>query len=613
VIEQMPGSLRRAVVRALRRAAFRLQGRGFPLVYDPRYEHGVFGVPLDPLRGERILASLREGGFLQRDGLFAPRAASLANLLRVHTEDYLQRLEDPETVTRILGVTVTPREAEAAVDHQRLTVGGTIQATRLALRTGGVAVHLGGGFHHAMPDAGLGFCVFNDAAVAIRRLRARGFADPVLVVDLDLHDGNGTRAIFADDPSVHTYSVHNQHWGETAAVESTSIALGTGVEDDGYLEVLRQTLPPLFESFRPRLVVYLAGTDLAEGDTLGDWRLSAAGLLERDRLVTSLARGEGEVRPMVVLLAGGYGRHAWRYSARYLLWLVSGRELEPPEEEALTLRRFRRLGETWRGEREDDGLPFTLSQEDLAGLVPGLSPPPRFLGYFSRRAVELLLESSGILAQLRAKGYRRLRVDLETRNGLDHTLRVVSDEAAEVVLVELRAARSRGAVPGMETILLEWLLLQNPRGEFSPRRPQLPGQQHPGLGLLRDIMGWLVVACEQRGLDGIFFTAAHYHVAMQSRRLVRPLDPVDEARLEAYAAALDGLSLADATAAVAEGRVLDATTGAPAEWRPIPTVLSVSERLRARVTGPAYEAAVARERGRLSFRRVANAPAPTEA
>jgi acetoin utilization deacetylase AcuC-like enzyme len=603
----VPRGLRRAVVRALRRAAFRLRGRRLPLVYDARYERGVFGVPLDPLRGEKILASLREGGLLPGDGVSTPRPASLANLLRVHTEDYLRRLEEPQTVTRILGVTVTPREAEAAVDHQRLTVGGTIQATRLALQTGGIAVHLGGGFHHAMPDTGLGFCVFNDVAVAIRRLRARGFADPVLVVDLDLHDGNGTRAIFADDPSVHTYSLHNQHWGETAAVASTAIALGTGVGDERYLGVLRETLPPVFASFRPRLVVYLAGTDGAEGDALGDWRLSAAGLLERDRLVTSLARGEGETSPMVVLLAGGYGRHAWQYSARYLLWLVSGRELEPPEEEALTLRRFRRLGEALRGDaREDDRLPFTLSEEDLAGLVPGLSPPPRFLGYFTRHAVELLLESSGILAQLRARGYGRLRVDLKTHSGVGHTLRVVSDDGAEEVLVELRAERSRRAVPGMETILLEWLLLQNPRGEFSLRRPRLPGQQHPGLGLLRDIMGWLVVVCEQRGLDGISFTAAHYHIAMQSRRLVRPLDPVDEARLEAFADALSGLSLADSTAAVAEGRVLDAATGAPAEWTPIPTVLPVSERLRARVTGPAYEAAVARERARFSFRRAAS-------
>ncbi|NIQ31009.1 MAG: histone deacetylase, partial [Acidobacteria bacterium] len=98
---------------------------------------------------------------------------------------------------------------QEALDLSRLMAGGTIQATRMALRTGKVAVHLGGGFHHATPDEGMGFCVFNDAAIAVRRLRARGFREPILIVDLDLHDGNGTRAAFADDPSVYTFSIHN--------------------------------------------------------------------------------------------------------------------------------------------------------------------------------------------------------------------------------------------------------------------------------------------------------------------------------------------------------------------------------------------------------------------
>ena len=606
--------LHRALLRTARRALFRLRGRSLPIVYDARYEHGIFGVPLDPLRGEKVLASLHETGLFARDALSAPRPASLQNLLRVHTERYLQNLQEPETVTRILGVELTQKEAEATLDHQRLAAGGTIQATRLALRTGGVVVHLGGGFHHATEDAGMGFCVFNDVAVAIRRLRARGFSEPALVVDLDLHDGNGTRAVFAEDPSVHTYSVHNEHWGPTEAVASTSIALGADVDDERYLGVVRETLPGVFDGVRPGLVVYLAGTDGAAEDPLGNWRLSAAGLVARDRLVTALARETGEARPTVVLLAGGYGRHAWRHSARYVLWLASGREIEPPAEEALALRRFRSLGATLRGlEADDDGLPFTLTEEDLAGLVPGLTPAPRFLGYFTRHAVELFLERAGVLAQLRARGFRSLRVELDSREGVGQTLRVVADDPPEAVLVEVRADRSRRAVPGMDVVALEWLLLQNPRGGFSPSRPRLPGQQHPGLGLLRDIMGWLVVVCETHGLDGIFFTAAHYHIAVQSRRLVRPLDPADEARLDAYAGALAGLGLAEATAAVAAGRVVDESTGEPAEWRPVSTVLPVSERLRARVSGPAYDAAVARESARLAFRLRAGAATPAPA
>ncbi len=584
-------------------------------MYDVRYQRGVFGVPMDPMRGEKVLGALEDVGLLARDLLSEPRPASLQNLLRVHTPEYLQALQEADALTRILGVEVPPREAEATLDLQRLMAGGTIQATRLALRTGGVAVHLGGGFHHAMPDAGLGFCVFNDLAIAIRRLRGRGFAEPVLVVDLDLHDGNGTRRIFADDPTVHTFSIHNDHWGDTEAVASTSIALGPGVEDARFLGTLREALPPVFEAVKPGIVLYVAGTDPAEDDPIGNWRLTAGALFERDRFVTSLARPDGNPRPTVVVLAGGYGRHAWRYSARYVLWLASGRPIEPIEEEVLALRRFRRLGRDLRyAEAVDDGLPFTLSEDDLAGLVPGPARRTRFLGYFSRHGVELLLERAGVLPQLRSRGFRTLRVELDTREGPGHTLRIHSEDAPGELLVEMRADRSRGAVPGMEVIAVEWLLLQNPREPFSPRRPRLPGQQHPGLGLLRDFMGWLVVVCEAHHLDGVFFVAAHYHVAMQSRRLVRPLQPEDEARLVAMARALEGVPLPEATSLVEAGRLVDAATGQPAEWRPVPTVLPVSERLRALVSGPEYEEAVSAAAPRFVYRVVPRpataAPAP---
>ncbi|HXY41684.1 MAG TPA: hypothetical protein VEQ10_18545, partial [Vicinamibacteria bacterium] len=185
----MPSSLLRAILRGSRRLRHRLGGAGIPIVYDPRYQRAVYGVPMDPLRGDKVLSALEEAGLLARELMSAPRPASLQNLLRVHTPEYLQAVQEPEVLTRILGVEIPAGEVETTLDLQRLMAGGTIQATRMALRTGGVAVHLGGGFHHAAADAGLGFCIFNDVAVAIRRLRARGYSEPVLVVDLDLHDG----------------------------------------------------------------------------------------------------------------------------------------------------------------------------------------------------------------------------------------------------------------------------------------------------------------------------------------------------------------------------------------------------------------------------------------
>jgi len=139
--------------------------------------------------------------------------------------------------------------------------------------------------------------------------------------------------------------------------------------------------------------------------------------------------------------------------------------------------------------------------------------------------------------QLRAEGFRGLRVEIQAPDGGGHTLRILSLDRPGELLVEVRLSRSRSAIPGMEVIALEWMLLQNPRARFSERRSRLPGQKHPGLGLLRDIIGWLFVVCESHQLDGIYFVAAHYHVAMQSRRVLRfwmvlPVSPRLKAEVE---------------------------------------------------------------------------------
>jgi hypothetical protein len=364
-----------------------------------------------------------------------------------------------------------------------------------------------------------------------------------------------------------------------------------------YLERLRETLPPVFDSFRPGLVFYLAGTDTAADDALGNWRLSAEGIRERDRLVTRLARNGGRPIPMVVLLAGGYGHVAWRHTSRFLLWLASGRNVEPIADEELTLRRARTLTQAMRAE---DDTAFTLSEEDLAVLAPGLPATPRFLGVLSRHGVELLLENLGILDQIRAKGFRNLRVDVSV-DGRGDTLRVVSEDAPGELLVELRVTRSRRVIPDMEVVAIEWLLLQNPRGSFSPKRPRLPGQQYPGLGLLREILGWLVALCEAHELDGVHFVAAHYHIAMQSHHVLRFLRPEDAARADAMASALEGLSLAEAAHALASGDAVRDQGGQAVAWEPAPMVLPTSPRLTALVSGPEYEERAAAAAESLRF------------
>src|SRR5262249_51142427 len=155
---------------------------------------------------------------------------------------------------------LTDRQAERIVDAQRTMVGGTLLATGLAVQSKGVGVNLGGGLHHAFAYKGERFCLFNDVAVAIAELRARGIVAPVLGVALDLHAGDGTRSIFAEDPTVHTFSIHNLSTPDERglrAVAATSVEMPGELTDASYLTALRQHLPPVVEAFRPGIVFYV--------------------------------------------------------------------------------------------------------------------------------------------------------------------------------------------------------------------------------------------------------------------------------------------------------------------------------------------------------------------
>ncbi|HVN32141.1 MAG TPA: histone deacetylase [Thermoanaerobaculaceae bacterium] len=594
----LPGALRRQ----WRRLQHTVRPPRVRFIYDPAYERHTAGVPMDPLRADRILAFLSNEGLIRREEISLPQPAALKNILLVHTPEYLEALQHPETLTGILGVPVDDDELEQVLGLQRLMVGGTIHATRWALSTRCIAVNLGGGFHHAGRAQGSGFCVFNDIAIAIERLRQRGFAEPVLVVDLDLHDGNGTREIFAADATVHTLSIHNEHWGDTSAVASTSIALGAGVSDGLYLETLRETLPPVFELVQPGLVIYLAACDVAEDDAIGNWKLSAEGILARDRFVVDLVRSRRA--PLVVVLGGGYGDGSWRHSARFFAWLLTGSPIEPPSNEELTLLRFRQIKASLDAAhltvtRDDSG--WDLTEDDLVGLLPGVPHHTRFLEYFSRVGVEVLLERFGILQQIRARGFKAPLVHLDLDHPLGQTLKIFGDPDRRDLLVELRVHRSTRAVPGHAVLEVEWMLLQNPREQFVDARPALPGQQHPGLGMLPEFFGWLVVLSETLSLDGVLFHPNHYHVAALSHRHARFLEPHAEALFRALQALLSGWPLEDASRAVDEGRVLDARSGEPVQWEGWAMVLPTSVRLRERTEGAAYEEAVKAAHVRLSL------------
>ncbi len=577
---------------------------GVVFIYHATYARTVSGVPIDPARADEILAFLLDQGLVRRRDVSRPIAASLANLLRVHTPAYLESLQDPATLTGIFGAPVPPDEMADILDLQRVSVGGTIQATRLVLGGTRIAVNLKGGLHHAAPARGMGFCMFNDVAVAIRRLRARGFREPVLVIDLDLHDGNGTRAAFADDATVHTFSIHNRAWDDAPAVAATSIALGEGVTDDAYLAAVRDALPPVVRAHRPGLVFYIAGCDPAADDRLGDWRITAAGMLERDRFVVDSVRradGRGAV-PLVIVPGGGYGAGAWRYSARFFAWLVSGRVIEPSGDMDLALARFRPIARQFAAQAL--AADWSLDEADVTGPAHGAVAEPRVLEHYSPLGLELLLERLGFFKQLRDRGFRHPVLDVASGHALGETIRVYGDAARSELVMELRMNRNRRAVPAMDVLYVEWLLLQNPRMPFGGRFAPLPGQEHPGLGMLSEVAAWLLVMCETLGLDGVVFVPAHYYMAAVGQHRMRFLEPEDQARFETVGDAVAGLSFAAADRAIDRGRVVDATTGEPMRWSPAPMVVPVSGRLQALVRGPSYERALAVARSAFRVRLV---------
>jgi acetoin utilization deacetylase AcuC-like enzyme len=232
-----------------------------------------------------------------------PEPASDAELRRVHDAAYVDAVArgtlDARAQRRI-GFPWSP----AMVERSRRSSGATLAACRRAL-DGGLGINLAGGTHHAHRDRGEGYCVFNDAAVASRAMQAEGRARRILVVDLDVHQGDGTAAIFDGDASVTTLSIHGRHnFPFRKARSAIDIELDDGTGDDPYLATLRTVLPRAIDRARPDLAIYLAGADPYAGDRLGRLALSKAGLAERDRTVLDGLGARGI--PIAVAMAGGY-------------------------------------------------------------------------------------------------------------------------------------------------------------------------------------------------------------------------------------------------------------------------------------------------------------------
>lgn len=544
--------------------------------FHPAYRLPLSGTEgstaMDVRRANHALHYLLKEHAIRPEDIVQPQPVSYQDLQRVHTPDWLESLSQPATLAHVFAVD----EADVVVDELlasvRLACGGTLEAARRALEHRHPVLNLLGGFHHAAPARGVGFCAVNDVAVAIAALRAGGFTGCVAVIDLDAHPPDGTAACLANDAQVWMSSISGVSWGELPRVDEVVLAKGTG--DAGYLWALEQQLarmPPV------ELAFVLAGGDVLAGDKLGWLGLSVAGARARDLKVARRLDGV----PSVWLPAGGYGPHAWKVLAGTGLALAFDTDAAiPPDFDPLGAE----LSEVAISlSPEQLGASSWLSEDDLPELY-GTKASSRLLGFYTAQGLEYALERHGLLPLVRRMGFRDLRVEITGPR-----MRLLSKDQA---LVELEVEKKQLA--GGEHLFVNWLSLRNPRARFSVKRPQLPGQEVPGLGLAQEATALLAIMAERLRLDGVAFRPSWFHMAYAARHGARFVDAKRQGRFEALVRDLRALPLLEATRAVAEGRVT--LNGEPYAWEAEPMV-----RWREPEAHPLDEGDVAAERERCRF------------
>ncbi|ACB22077.1 histone deacetylase [Methylobacterium radiotolerans] len=287
-----------------------------PIAFHPAYEAPLPSGHRFPMRKYGLLAETLVAKGLAPLGFVTPEPASADILLRAHDPAYVDAVlacDVGREIERAIGLPVDA----ALVRRSRASVGGTLLAGRLALAEG-LAGSAAGGSHHARRQQGAGFCVLNDVAVAARTLQAEGLVRRVLVVDLDVHQGDGTADCLALSPDLFTLSIHcENNYPAQKIAGDLDIGLPDRLDDAGYLDVLRARLPPLLDAFAPDLVFYNAGVDPHRDDRLGRLCLTDDGLLARDRFVVAQARARGIA--LAAVIGGGYTHDVDALARRHAL------------------------------------------------------------------------------------------------------------------------------------------------------------------------------------------------------------------------------------------------------------------------------------------------------
>jgi acetoin utilization deacetylase AcuC-like enzyme len=532
-------------------------------------------------------------------------------LLRVHSLEYLESVTEPNTLAKIFGLEVQDVDVDTMLKAQRRAAGGTYEAGIWASRVAGrIAYNLGGGFHHAEPNHGGGFCIYNDVAASIQGLRHDGYSEPIAVIDLDFHQGNGNSVAFADDATVLTYSLQGPITSPSPGLADIAVELPTGTQGGEYLATLRRTLTPALREHAPGLIFFVAGTDVLAEDALGEFQLSERGVFLRDQIVLDIAE---ELRAsMVVTLAGGYSPSAWLCSARMLRWSLTGSSDMIPARGAQNIRRhFGQIASRLDPyELMSEDRDAALTEEDLMGELDGSPKATRFLGYYSVHGVELAFERYGFLGALRAMGFRDLRFEVDPSDAARQGVSVYGSRDLESyhLLVQLLLTRRKVGLPTLsdedvddaegrelEALSIEWLLLQDPTADFATHRVRLPGQDHPGLGMMRELMEMLYQACLRLRLDALVMHPSAFHIAAVGASQCTFVDPTIEGEFQAMRETLRDVDIAQVSRLLEEGK-LQRSDGSLLAWQPEDFVAPVSERARKYFESASY--VEARERAK---------------
>lgn len=533
------------------------RGSALRVWYAPSYRlplASVESIGLDARRADRVLGYLLHTAVVSRREVQEPERIRYQDLARVHSDELLTSLQQPETLASIFAVDSTEIIVDELLHTVRQAAGGTLAGARHALQTGRPNLNLLGGFHHAGRDRASGFCPINDIAVAVATLRHEGFTGTIAILDLDAHPPDGIAECLSDFSDVWIGSISGTDWGVLPGVDETR--LPTGADDALYLSTLDALLgraPP------SDLAFVIAGADVLAGDRYGGFSLTLSGVRTRDLKVAVALRG----LPSVWLPGGGYSSDAWRVLAGTALaiGLDSGAEV-PRSYDPLRAHYAFIAKKLSRDQLE--GAEFT--EADLLTDL-GAQRPIRinFLDFYTAEGLEHALFRYGILAHLRRLGYGDFRVLVDRNEGGDRLRLMAKAEGAEHLLLE--CVLQKRILEGEELLYVHWLTLRNPRARFSAKRPQLPGQEVPGLGLARETGELIRRAAERLDLAGVALRPAWFHTAYAGLKMGMRFR--DARRQGRFLALLRDLNLKhwpllEVTNAIAEHRVL--LNGQPYPW-----------------------------------------------